>query len=88
MDAYENVFKPIPSHIVDNDRGVEKINRFGLMVKPSVQYFIDTIAKLFMVVYFLKSSLTQVGGKCLCMIMHITKRIQYLDSCQHNWQVF
>jgi hypothetical protein len=62
MDAYEYVFKLIPSHIVNNDRGVEKINRFGLMMKPSVQYLIDAIAKLFMIVYFLKSSLTQVGG--------------------------
>jgi hypothetical protein len=61
MDAYENVFKLIPSHIVDNDRGAEKINRFALIMKPSVQYFTDAIAKLFMVVYFLKSSLTQVG---------------------------
>ncbi len=57
-----NVFKFIPSHIVDNDRGVEKINIFGLILKPSMQYFIDAITKLFMVVYFLKSSLTQVGG--------------------------
>jgi hypothetical protein len=87
MDAYENVFKLIPSHIVDNDRGAKKINRFGLIIKPSVQYFIDAIAKLFMVVYFLKGNLTQVRGKCLCMTMHTPKRIQYLTSCQHNCQV-
>jgi hypothetical protein len=87
MDAYDNIFKLIPSQIVDNDRGAKKINKFGLIMKPSVQYFIDVITKLFIVVYFMKNNLTQVGGKCLHMMMHIPKKIQYLDFCQHNWQV-
>ncbi len=56
--------------------GVQKrLIRFGLIMKPSVQYFVDAIAKLLMVVYFLKSSLTQVGGKCPCMMLHIPKII-------------
>jgi hypothetical protein len=40
MDASKNGFKPKCNHRIGNDKGVEKINRFGPM-KPSVGNLFD-----------------------------------------------